>query len=125
MHAWKHRVVTSAGMRGPLSEQTYVSPTNADLAIGASENLLTSVQIPVGTAPGAGYRLLFYADWRRQVSERNEVNNWAVSLPFTVIPPQYVMIGPLTPCSPNDESELHQGQPDRRSRSRGNSATTA
>jgi hypothetical protein len=49
--------------------------------------------------PGSGYRLLFYADWRRQVSERLEVNNWAVTQPFTVTPPQYVMLGPFTPCS--------------------------
>ncbi len=98
-----------------LSEQTYVSPNNADLAPGASESLLTSIQIPVSTAPGAGYRLLFYADWRRQVSERTEVNNWAASLPFTVIPPQYVMIGPLTPCSattnPNCTKSTGSSQP--------------
>jgi hypothetical protein len=74
------------------------SSTN-ELVAGAQDTLPTSVTIPLSTSPGT-YRLVVYADYLRQVSEKNEYNNWAVSLPFDVIPPRYAgILGPFTPCS--------------------------
>jgi len=71
----------------------------AELVAGARDILPVSVTIPPATSPGA-YRLLVYADYLRQVSEKNEYNNWAVSLPFEVIRPRYAgIIGPFAPCS--------------------------
>ena len=45
-----------------LSEQTYVSPGNGDLATGASENLLTSVRFPWRSGAVIGATLCGYAD---------------------------------------------------------------
>jgi len=86
------------------ADQSFTS----ELAVGAADTLSTSITIPIDTTPGV-YRLMAYADYLRQVSEKNEFNNWAVSASFTITPPQYVLIGPLTPCSATSNPNCTKG----------------